>query len=155
MFSKHQIAESQRFSEKRNLAVLLIDIKNFDELNKTYGHLVGDKILSFTAQTIRKELRQMDFLSRSVNDEFFAVLPTADKDETEKIIRRIEKSFLLDRFQISEQTKINIGLNFGFASFNTDGETANQLLNIALLKKRQAKSFEDKNVLWFPKEFVN
>ncbi|MGI9056166.1 MAG: diguanylate cyclase domain-containing protein [Pyrinomonadaceae bacterium] len=150
-----QIAESQRFSEKRNLAVLLIDIKNFNELNKTYGHTVGDKILSFTAQTIRKELRQMDFLSRSINDEFFAVLPTADKNETEKIIRRIEKTFLLDRFQISEQTKINIGLNFGFASFNTDGETANELLNIALLKKRQSKSFADSNVLWFPKEFVN
>jgi diguanylate cyclase (GGDEF)-like protein len=152
---ENQIAESQRLPEKRHLAVLVMDIKDFDELNKTYGHTVGDRILTFTAETIKSQLRQMDFLSRSMNDEFFAVLPTASREITEKIIRRIEKSFILDPFRISDGQKVNIGLNFGFASFNTDGETANQLLKIALLKKRQAKSFEDRNVLWFPKEFVN
>jgi diguanylate cyclase (GGDEF)-like protein len=134
---ENQIAEAQRLPEKR------------------YGHTVGDRILTFTAETIKSQLRQMDFLSRSMNDEFFAVLPTASREITEKIIRRIEKSFILDPFRISDGQKVNIGLNFGFASFNTDGETANQLLKIALLKKRQAKSFEDRNVLWFPKEFVN
>lgn len=152
---ENQIAEAARLPEKRNLAVLTLDIKNFDELNKTYGHTIGDKILSFTAHNIKSQLRQMDFLARSMNDEFFAVLPTADKEVIEKIIRRIEKTFVLDQFELADKTKINIALNFGFSSFNTDGETANQLLNIALLKKRQSKSFESQNVLWFPKEFVN
>ncbi len=152
---ENQIAEAVRLPEKRHLAVLVMDIKDFDELNKAHGHAVGDKILSFTARTIKNQLRQMDFLSRSMNDEFFAVLPTADRDIAEKIIRRIEKTFLLDAFQISEREKVNIGLNFGYASFNTDGETADRLLKTALLKKRQSKSLEDKNVLWFPKEFVN
>jgi diguanylate cyclase (GGDEF)-like protein len=152
---ENQIAEAVRLPEKRNLAVLAMDIKNFDELNKAHGHAVGDKILAFTARTIKTQLRQMDFLSRSMNDEFFAVLPTADRDITEKIIRRIEKIFVLDAFYISEEVKINIGLNFGFASFNTDGETANQLLKNALQKKRQSKSLEGENVIRFPKEFVN
>lgn len=152
---ENQIAEAVRLPEKRNLAVLVMDIKNFDEMNKTHGHATGDKILSFTAQTIKTQLRQMDFLSRSMNDEFFAVLPTADKEVIEKIVSRIEKAFVLDQFKLADQNDISIGLNFGFASFNTDGETANQLLNIALLKKRQSKSFQDQNVLWFPKEFVN
>ncbi|CAN5808305.1 hypothetical protein BH20ACI4_BH20ACI4_34640 [soil metagenome] len=152
---ENQIAEAVRLPEKRHLAVLTMDIKNFDEFNKSHGHAVGDEILAFTARTIKNQLRQMDFLSRSMNDEFFAVLPTADRDITEKIIRRIEKAFVLDAFHISGEDKINIGLNFGFASFNTDGETANQLLKIALLKKRQSKSLEGENVVWFPKEFVN
>lgn len=152
---ENQIAEAIRLPEKRHLAVLTIDIKNFGELNKTYGHTTGDKILSFTAQNIKTQLRQMDFLARSMNDEFFAVLPTADKEVIEKIIRRIEKTFVLDQFEIADKSKININLNFGFSSFNSDGETANQLLNVALLKKRQSKSVENQNVLWFPKEFVN
>ncbi len=152
---ENQIAEALRLPEKRNLAVMTIDIKEFDDLNKTYGHAVGDGILNFTAQTIKKQLRQMDFLSRSMNDEFFAVLPTADSDITERIIRRIEKTFVTETFQISDQKPINIGLNFGIALFNADGETADELLKIALLKKRQSKSLQDKNVLWFPKEFVN
>lgn len=152
---ENQIAEAARLPEKRNLAVLTIDIRDFDELNKTHGHAVGNKILSFTAQNIKSQLRQMDFLARSTGDEFFAVLPTADKEVIEKIIRRIEKTFFLEQFNLADNGKINIGLNFGFSSFNTDGETANQLLNIALIKKRQAKSLEDQNILWFPKEFVN
>ncbi len=102
---ENQIAEAVRLPEKRNLAVLAMDIKNFDELNKTYGHAVGDKVLAFTARTIKTQLRQMDFLSRSMNDEFFAVLPTADRDIAEKIIRRIEKTFVLDAFYISEEDK--------------------------------------------------
>lgn len=152
---ENQIAEAARLPEKRNLAVLTIDIKNFDELNKTHGHAIGNKILSFTAQNIKSQLRQMDFLARSTGDDFFAVLPTADKEIVEKIIRRVEKTFVLDQFEIAGENRINIGLNFGFASFNADGETANQLLNIALIKKRQAKSLENQNILWFPKEFVN
>lgn len=152
---ENQIAEAARLHEKRNLAVLVMDIKNFDEINKTYGHAAGDKILSFTAQNIKNQLRQMDFLARSINDEFYAVLPTADKEVIEKIIRRIEKTFILDQFEVADTDKINVGLNFGYASFNTDGETANQLLNIALIKKRQSKSFENQKILWFPKEFVN
>lgn len=152
---ENQIAEAARLHEKRNLAVLAMDIKNFDEINKNYGHAAGDRILSFTAQNIKSQLRQMDFLARSMNDEFYAVLPTADKEVIEKIIYRIEKTFVLDQFELSDKNKINVELNFGFASFNTDGETANQLLNIALIKKRQSKSPESQNVLWFPKEFVN
>jgi len=152
---ENQIAEAARLHEKRNLAVLVMDIKNFDEMNKTYGHVTGDKILSFTAQNIKSQLRQMDFLARSINDEFYAVLPTADKEVVEKIIHRIEKTFILDQFEAADANKVNVGLNFGFALFNTDGETANQLLNIALIKKRQSKSLANQNILWFPKEFVN
>lgn len=151
---ENQIAEAQRLPEKRNLAVLVMDIRNFDEINKTYGHAVGDKILAFTAQTVKSQLRQMDFLSRSINDEFFAVLPTADRDIAERIVRRIEQKFAGAPFRFSGQS-ISVRLNFGFASFNTEGETANQLLRAALHKKLRSKSSADGNVLWFPKEFVN
>ena len=152
---ENQIAEAQRFPEKRNLTVLVMDIKNFGDMNRTYGHSTGDRILAFAAGAIQKQLRRMDFLSRSTGDEFFAVLPTADDDITEKIITRIERAFVLEPFQITEDEKIHIGLSFGFASFLTDGDTANQLLKIAVLKKRQSKTDQENKILWFPKEFVN
>lgn len=152
---ENQIAEAQRFPDKRHLTVLVTDIKDFAELNQQYGHSTGDKILTFAAKVIKTQLRQMDFLSRSTSDEFFAVLPTADEEIAEAIIQRIERAFVLRPFEISEGEKVYLKLNFGTATFLHDSETANQLLQTALLRKQQGKSAETSKIIWFPKEYVN
>lgn len=152
---ENQIAEAQRFPEKRQLTVLVTDIMDFAELNKSYGHATGDRILAFAAKMIKSQLRQMDFLSRSVNDEFFAVLPTAGEEITETIIKRIERVFILQPFEISAKDKVHLKLNFGAATFLNDSETANNLLQTALLRKHQGKSEQASNIIWFPKEYVN
>ncbi len=125
---ENQIAESERNRDGRPLTVLTIDIKNFTELNQKFGHAAGDQILVFTADTIKKQLRQMDFLARLTGDEFLAVLPTASDEITLEIIERIEKAFVSNPYSMSEQEKIHFQLNFGAATFWKDGETANQLL---------------------------
>ena len=152
---ENQIAEAQRFPDKRRLTVLVTDIKDFTELNQKYGHSTGDKILAFAAKMIKTQLRQMDFLSRSMNDEFFAVLPTAGEEIAETIIKRIERVFVLRPFEISAHEKVHLKLNFGTATFLNDSETANQLLQTALLRKHQGKSAETSKIIWFPKEYVN
>ncbi len=151
---ENQIAEAQRFPEKRQLTILVTDIKDFTELNQQYGHSTGDKILAFAAKMIKTQLRQMDFLSRSMNDEFFAVLPTANEEIAETIIKRIERVFVLHPFELARE-KVHLKLNFGTATFAGDSETANQLLQTALLRKHQGKSAETSKIIWFPKEYVN
>ncbi|HLM02511.1 MAG TPA: sensor domain-containing diguanylate cyclase [Pyrinomonadaceae bacterium] len=152
---ENQIAESQRFREQRPLAVLSIDIQNFDEINKRFGHARGDQILSYAAKMIKGQLRQMDFLSRSTGDEFLAVLPTASEEITEIIINRIGKAFALSPFELTKSEREFIKLNFGCASFLKDGETAPELLRAANLKKQQAKKSGKSSILWFPREYVN
>jgi diguanylate cyclase (GGDEF)-like protein len=152
---ENQIAESQRFREQRPLAVLSIDIQNFDEINKRFGHVRGDQILSYAAKMIKGQLRQMDFLSRSTGDEFLAVLPTASEEITEIIINRIGKAFDLSPFELTKSEREFIKLNFGAASFLKDGETAQELLRAANLKKQQAKKPGKSSILWFPREYVN
>lgn len=152
---ENQIAEAERLPEKRQLSVLVMDIKNFTELNQRYGHASGDLMLVFAAKIIKKQLRRMDFLSRSMSDEFLAVLPTASAEVTETIIERIEKAFALNPFTISNNEKINLRINFGASAFLTDGQTAQKLLQIALLKKQQGKSQQNNQVVVFPKEFAN
>ncbi|MGI8639139.1 MAG: sensor domain-containing diguanylate cyclase [Pyrinomonadaceae bacterium] len=152
---ENQIAESQRNRDERPLTVLTVDIKNFTELNQKFGHATGDQILASAANTIKSQLRQMDFLARSLSDEFLAVLPTASGAVTREIIERIEKAFIFNPFEISPQEKINLQLNFGAATFWKDGETAQQLLQNAHLRKQQAKSGQSSKVIWFPKEYVN
>lgn len=152
---ENQIAEAQRFPEKQQLTVLTMDIADFTELNQKYGHSTGDKILAFAAQTIKTQLRKMDFLARSVKDEFFAVLPTASEEITAEIIKRIERAFVLNSFVVSNQDKIHLKLNFGTATFLKDSEFPNQLVRTALLRKEQDKSEQANKILWFPKEYLN
>ena len=152
---ENQIAEAQRFRDERALTVLTIDIKNFDELNQQFGHATGDRILGYAAETIKNQLRQMDFLARASGDEFLTVLPKASDETTREIVERVEKAFVSKPFEVARGEKINLKLNFGAASFWKDGETAEQLLKHALLRKRQSKTAEENNILWFPKNYVN
>ena len=72
------------------------------------------------------------------------------------IIDRIEKSFVTNPFGTTDDKRLYLQLSFGFASFGKDGETAEQLLKHAILRKQQSKSKSSgKKVLFFPKEYVN
>lgn len=155
LVAENQIAEAQRFRDERPLAILTIDVRNFDELNRKYGHATGDRLLIYAADTIKNQLRQMDFLARSTGDEFLAVLPTASGQMTLEIIARIEKAFVSKPFEISARETVNLRLNFGAASFGKDGENISQLLTYARLRKRQSKSDDAGKILWFPKDYVN
>ena len=152
---ENQIAESQRFREKRPLTVLAIDLKNFNELNQKYGHACGDRLLKFAGEKIKSQLRQMDFIARSSNDEFLVILPTATEKIAEEVIERIERTFVTRPFLVTEDEKVFLEFNFGTAAFGENGETSEHLLKSANLRKRQTKSNQPSKVLWFPKEYVN
>lgn len=153
---ENQIAESQRYRQERALTILTVDISNFAEINKNYGHATGDRILSFAGQIIKKQLREMDFLARSVADEFWIVLPTASEKISDDVTSRIEKSFVTKPFVISNEEKVFLKLNFGSATFGQDGETASELLQAALVRKQQGKHKpEASKVIWFPRDYVN
>jgi len=147
---ENHIAESQRYRDNRPLTVLTIDIKHFAELNQKYGHATGDNILYFAAEIIKNQLRRMDFLARSMSDEFLTVLPTASKGVTQEIIERLNNIFDRSPYEISPEEKIIVELNYGTATFWQDGETAHELLKIAHLRKQQNKSSDNAKIIRFP-----
>lgn len=152
---ENQVAEAQRFQEQRSLTILAIDIKNFDELNQKYGHSTGDCILGYSAEMIKKQLRQMDLLCRTINDEFLVILPTAGEKITEHIIKRIENAFRHKPFTFSNDENCFVDLSFGSATFQADGETAAQLIKIAKLRKHQSKDNGENSVIFFPRQYLN
>lgn len=152
---ENKVAEAHRYRDERPLTVLAMDVRDFAEINHKYGHAAGDRILAFASATIKKQLRQMDVLTRSSGDEFLAILPTANEKISAEVTERIRRAFISSPFRISENETINLALNFGTATFWRDGETAAELLKTALLRKGQDKSAERSKVIWFPKEFVN
>ena len=155
MILENQLAESHRYRDERPLTVLVLDIKGFSEVNSGFDHATGDRLLCFVADLVKEQLRKMDLLARSINDEFVVVLPTANEKTTLEIVERIKTSFVDSPFAVSDKENIKIWLNFGWATFWQDGETPQQLLQNAQVRKRQAKSEDPGKVLWFPKEYVN
>lgn len=71
-----QIALARR--SHRPLALLLIDIDHFKQINDTHGHLSGDKALRDVALCLRERLRAQDLVGRWGGEEFIAILPDTD-----------------------------------------------------------------------------
>lgn len=65
---------AQSLRRKLNLAVIYLDIDKFKDINDTYGHDVGDKLLISLTQNMNKTMREGDTLARLGGDEFVAVL---------------------------------------------------------------------------------
>jgi len=61
-------------------------------INDQYGHAIGDRVLASAAAVIRKELRQMDILTRYAGDEFVAIMPMASTHMAADIGERIRNA---------------------------------------------------------------
>ncbi len=151
---ENQIAETQRDPEKRPLSVIAIDVRDFDGINQKYGHTTGDLLLGLVAGVIKGELRQMDVVSRSEDDEFLVMLPTATESMAYEIIQRIEAGIQRARFTVVEGGAFQPELNFGVAAFGADGESPEPLILASRVRKQQGKNNAPKQVLWFPRDLV-
>ena len=81
--------------EKKNIAVMMIDVDKFKLINDNYGHQTGDEVLSFIASTVIKYIRRSDIVCRYGGEEFVVFLSDADTKYlyhvAEKVRRGIEE----------------------------------------------------------------
>jgi len=154
MVLENQLAESIRFRGDRPLTVLSVDVRNFRLINDQFGHSTGDKVLIEVTERIRIQLRKMDFLARTNADEFLVALPLADGKAAADVISRILTYVSANDILVGE-LEIPVELNFGIATYWEDGETPQQLVKHAQLRKQQMKAEESGNVVSFQKEYVN
>ena len=121
------------------LGLLMMDIDHFKNINDTYGHQVGDRILKSIAGVIRTVLREGDILVRYGGEEFLAILPAAASDDLELVGERIRRS-VEDSAIIEGQQTIRITLSLGGAAFpNQNVEKESALLQLADDSLYQAK----------------
>ncbi len=87
------------------LSVLMIDIDHFKNVNDTFGHLVGDEVLSEMARILQREARSVDIVARYGGEEFVVVLPeTASEGAVafaERVRQRVEEAQLVTGEQCS------------------------------------------------------
>jgi diguanylate cyclase (GGDEF)-like protein len=95
------------------LSLLMIDIDSFKVVNDTFGHVVGNKVLTQIAKTLENTVRNTDFVFRCGGDEFGIVLPGTDlegaKHVAEKILQKTEGAEILTSLGYSGPVTVSIG----------------------------------------------
>ncbi|MGC8739122.1 MAG: diguanylate cyclase [Candidatus Hydrogenedens sp.] len=93
-----------------NYALLMIDVDNFKECNDTYGHTVGDQVLSNLGKIIARCIRGSDSGFRFGGDEFAVILSGTDSSISIKVAERIQKQF-------AKTETFGTSLSIGIAQF--------------------------------------
>lgn len=125
-------------NRSNNIAILFVDVDRFKQVNDTYGHHVGDKLLIAIVKSINLVLRQTDTLARLGGDEFAILLDSnIDHDTicriTESIISAVSHPFNIEGLNIFSSVSI------GISTYHDTSDSAEKLLIDADHAMYQAK----------------
>ncbi|MFN8122881.1 MAG: EAL domain-containing protein [Thermoleophilia bacterium] len=130
------------------MALLLIDLDHFKDVNDTLGHSVGDRVLGAIGERLQPHLREADTLGRLGGDEFAAVLPGATEDVARLVAHRLlaalEQPFVVDDHAFA------LGGSVGIAMGGGRGIDGDELLRRADTAMYRAKATRRSVVAWSP-----
>lgn len=116
-------------------SILMLDLDHFKVINDTFGHAIGDTVLTSAAQAIRVSLRSMDVVGRYGGEEFLVLLPNTGLEKAVMIAERIRTQ--LHAINIQPQN-ISVSASIGAAEFS--GQTSDKIIHAADQKMYSAKS---------------
>ena len=107
--------------ERSGVALLIMDLDRFKEVNDSLGHHWGDLLLQQAAARLRETLRESDTVARLGGDEFAVILPGLDEDD---VVERMSRKLLdaLDRPFAIEGRILRVGASIGAAVFPGHGD---------------------------------
>jgi diguanylate cyclase (GGDEF)-like protein/PAS domain S-box-containing protein len=127
--------------EERSLALIIMDLDHFKEINDTLGHHSGDAVLQQVANRIRAVLRESDTVARLGGDEFALLLPSADLEDAthiaKKLLATLETPFELETRSFRVGASLGIGM---FPVHGRDGTTLMKCADMAMYEAKRDKS---------------
>ncbi len=128
-FLDKEVSRARRYL--RNLAVLMMDIDHFKNVNDTYGHLTGDLVLREMAAVVRPRVRREEMFARYGGEEFVVALPETDAAGGRELAENLRR-MISEHPVLFEGRSIRITVSIGIAEFNRDEHRApNDLLKTA------------------------
>lgn len=132
----------------------IVDIDNFKILNDSYGHPVGDKVLSEVAKILQHNIRNNDMVARLGGEEFGIYLDTADSKACHKILQKILSDISLISIQTDHGLLKNITVSIGATMFKKGPHAIDTTYFDIAMKQADDALYEVKrsgkaNVQWF------
>jgi diguanylate cyclase (GGDEF)-like protein len=113
----------------QHLAIVMLDLHQFKEVNDRYGHPRGDALLRMAAATLRNSLRTSDYAFRIGGDEFALLLVQSDAEQAITLARRVRTNFASATEPM--QMELSTGLDYGVAVYPNDGDQKEVLIRVA------------------------
>lgn len=136
-----ELAEKEIVRARRNntsLAILLIDIDHFKQINDTYGHAGGDEVLKNFTAIFHSSFRNIDILCRFGGEEFIALLPETSHDVAIAAAQRLCDNVAANTL-VSESNRINYRVSVGLTSLQEQDDHISNLVKRADEALYQAK----------------
>ena len=141
------ILNSRRDQEP--MALLMLDLDHFKEVNDTMGHLIGDQLLIRVGERFQTTLREPDTLGRLGGDEFAVVLPRANKQDAIIVAEKLQAS--LRRPVDIEHNSFSIAASIGISIYPEHGPDPSNLLRSADIAMYVAKREHNEYSVYNPK----
>ena len=125
--------------EGLRLAVMIMDVDRFKEINETLGHQNGDRLLRLIALRLKGTLRESDTIARLGGDEFGLLLPKVDPPGAAAQVARKVLKALKDEPLLVGGLTLDVGASIGIALFPEHGEDVDTLLRRADVAMYAAK----------------
>lgn len=119
-------------------ALLYIDLDDFKDINDTFGHAFGDKVLLQVAERLYGAAQAQAVVARLGGDEFTVLFSGQQQSDLEEYLRELQREFHAD-FQV-DGVRCHVGFSIGIARWPQDGAAAEELLKKADMALFQAKA---------------
>jgi diguanylate cyclase (GGDEF)-like protein len=128
-FQEHLAREVERARRyRRPLSLLLMDIDHFKSFNDTYGHPVGDLVLTEISMCIRKSIRTNDIPARYGGEEFTVIIPETGEDGAMVIAERIRRT-VEQHVIVSLDRQLRVTISLGCATIPSHADTGPALID--------------------------
>ncbi|EKD27316.1 MAG: diguanylate cyclase and metal dependent phosphohydrolase, partial [uncultured bacterium] len=124
--------EVKRHNEHNmHMAVIMVDIDQFKQINDRYGHLTGDLVISQITSAIRAKSREEDLIGRFGGDEFVVVLPRISREQAYNITLRMHEAIRNIKFNEKTNDEFSVTVSIGVVMYPEDGNNLETLLELA------------------------
>ena len=144
-------ALARAFRNGRVVGVLFLDLDHFKEINDTWGHLVGDRLLQVVAERLSGSIRQGDTAARLAGDEFMMILEDITDYRDAAIVAQKVLRSLAEPYDLADRP-LTVTTSIGISLFPADGEDIQTLLHNADIAMYRAKKQGKNNYQFFSDE---
>jgi two-component system, cell cycle response regulator len=116
-FLDREMSRARRY--QRPLAVLMLDLDHFKNVNDTYGHLTGDLVLREMAAVVKPRIRREELFARYGGEEFVVALPEGDASVARELAETL-RAMIAEHPVVFEGRTIRITVSIGIGEFERD-----------------------------------
>lgn len=123
MLSQLEIEQKRSERHNKTFSLILGDLDHFKQINDTYGHLAGDRVLRQVASQFRNNLRTEDVCARWGGEEFMILLPETPLEQAVTVAEKLAAVVREKEITWDQQT-ITVTISFGVGAFQAGSTTA-------------------------------